>query len=120
MPLEKYSDAAIAWARAAEDEIARLRAKIESDRQEWIAHMGALGPMLKEAKADGMLDTLIEANAWPLPKCAITDDDIREATREAIELRPQIEEEAREGRVTIWGVPVTADGVSVRQKRGRR
>ena len=30
----------------AEDEIAQLRAKLESDRQEWIARMRTLGPML--------------------------------------------------------------------------
>lgn len=75
------------------DEVARLSAKLESDRQEWIAHIRTLGLMLRDAKEEGILDTIIEANLWPLPKCAITEADVRESIRVAKELRPQIEKE---------------------------
>src|SRR3990172_5865088 len=75
-------------------EIKRLRAARSSDRRGWIGHMRTLGPMLQEAKADGVLDAIIEANFWPLPKCAITEEDVRKSIEIAHRIRPELEAEA--------------------------
>lgn len=72
------------------DELENARA---ADRREWIDHMRALGPLLKQAQAEGALDTLIEANIWPLPKCALTEADVQRSIEIARRIRPQIEAE---------------------------
>jgi glutamine synthetase type III len=91
------------WHRLADErsaEIVRLRramgeseAARAADRREWIEHMRSFGPMLRQAKEDGTLDALIEANFWPLPKCAITDADVQKSIEIARRIRPQIEAE---------------------------
>lgn len=65
----------------------------KAERAAWTECTKDLGPLLAKAKADGVLDTLIEANIWPLPATCITDADIRHATEVAIAIRPDIEAE---------------------------
>jgi hypothetical protein len=85
-----------------DDELFRLRKDLRevvaaraADRREWIGHMRTLGLMLKQAKEEGFLDALIEANLWPLPKCAITDEDVRKSVEIARRIRPLIEAEQK-------------------------
>lgn len=85
--------------RQAADEIERLKKSRSSDRQEWIDHMRTIGPMLQQAKEEGVLDTVIDANIWPLPKCAITEEDVQKSVEIARRIRPEIEtEQAARGR----------------------
>lgn len=72
------------------DELENARA---ADRREWIDHMRTLGPLLEQAKAEGALDVVIKANIWPLPKCAVTEEDLRRSVEIARRIRPQIEAE---------------------------
>lgn len=54
-------------------------------------------PLLAKARADGVLDTLIEANIWPVPASCISDADMAEAVAEARRIRPMIEAEGVRG-----------------------
>jgi hypothetical protein len=53
--------------------------------------MKDLGPFLKQAKEEGILDQIIDGNVWPEPPCVISDADIQEAVDVARKIRPQIE-----------------------------
>lgn len=75
---------------------ARIEQAVKEERRLWLEHMKSLGPWLKDAKDEGILDTLIEGNVWPIPRHCITEADIRAAVEEARRLRPIIEAEDRE------------------------
>lgn len=81
--VERFADALL----AAEDRGAK------TERAAWTECTRDLGPLIAKAKADGVLDTLIEANIWPQPATCVSDADIRHATGVAIAIRPGIEAE---------------------------
>jgi hypothetical protein len=59
-----------------------VKEKVREEREAWRQSYRDLGPLLKKAKEDGMLDTLIEANLWPEPACTITDAEMNELIRD--------------------------------------
>jgi hypothetical protein len=72
----------------------RITALLEAaavERAAWRQTMKDLGPFLKQAKEEGILDQIIDGNVWPEPPCVISDADIQEAVDVARKIRPQIE-----------------------------
>lgn len=74
-------------------QIDQLKGQLRQHRAEWWEHLRTFGPMLERAKKEGMLDTLIEANVWPGPKCSLFPEDIDKSVEIAKRIRPQIEAE---------------------------
>ncbi len=56
----------------------------DKERRIWLDHLQTFGPMLARARDEGVLDTLITANLWPVP---VSDEDVIAVTKEAIRIR---------------------------------
>lgn len=82
----KFSHAAYTD-RLAEAIVSALSSAVEAERTAWRSWLKDLGPLLRRASDEGVLDCLIDGNVWPEPSCVVTDADMQKAMEIACSIR---------------------------------